>query len=148
MSSKVTSTFNDKGDVDNLTDLQIKYVVVPADKASNNIVFVCKIYYIDCLIKVLGIHNNTRNPTCTPTSLSKEEILSSHTCRSMISSFGLSVKDDYVVLPYLYWIHKCPYKERYIAGSAICSIKSLSKLLTTVLSTVKDEIQTYCDTAH
>jgi len=40
MSSKVRSIFNDKDVIDNLTDLHNKYVVVPADKASNNIVFV------------------------------------------------------------------------------------------------------------
>jgi len=122
--------FNDKSVVDNLTYLQNKYVVVPADTASNNIVFVCKTYYIDCLVKELGINNNTSNPTYTPTSLSKEEIISSH--KSVISFFGLSIKDDYVD----------------IAGSAKCSNKSLPKLLTTVLSKVKDVLQTYCDTAY
>jgi len=88
MSSKVRSIFNDKGVVDNLSDLHNKYVVVPAGKASNNIVFVRKTYYIDCLVKELGINNNTGNPTYTPTSLLKEEILSNH--KSVISSFGLS----------------------------------------------------------
>jgi len=63
MSYKVTSMFNDKGVVDNLTDLHNKSVVVPVDKASNNSVFVCKTYYIDCLVKELGINNKTGNPT-------------------------------------------------------------------------------------
>jgi len=67
MSSKVRSVFND-----NLTDLHNKYVVFPADKYSNNIVFMCKTYYMDCLVKELGINNNTGNPTYTPTSLSKK----------------------------------------------------------------------------
>jgi len=117
----------------------------------NNIVFVCKTYYIDGLVKELGIKNNMGNPTYPPTSLSKDEILSSH--KSVISSFGLSIKDDYVDLPSLYWIPKlhtckCPYKERHIAGSAAkCSTTSLSKLLAAVLSRVKDGLQTCCDTA-
>jgi len=135
MSSKARSTCNDKGVVDNLTDLQNKYVVVPADKTSNNIVFVCKTYYIDCLVKELGINNDTDSPTYTPTSLSKNEFLSNH--KSVISSFGLSIKDDCVDLPCLYWIpklHKCPYKEKYSAGSATWCTKSLSKFLTNVLS--------------
>jgi len=63
MSSKVRSIFNDKDVIDNLADLHSKYVVVPADKASNNIVFVCTTYYIDCLVKELGINNITGNPT-------------------------------------------------------------------------------------
>jgi len=61
MSSKVTcrSIFNDKDVVENLTDLHYKYVGVPADKASNKIVSVCKTYYIDCLVRKPGINNNT-----------------------------------------------------------------------------------------
>jgi len=56
-----------------------------------------------------------------------------------------------LTFPLYYWIlkfYKCPYKERYIAGFAKCSTKSLSKLLTTVLSTDKDGLQTYCYTAY
>jgi len=47
-------------------------------------------------IKELGTNNTTGNPTYTPTSLSKEGIFSNH--KSVISSFGLSVEDDYVYL--------------------------------------------------
>jgi len=61
MDSKVRSIFNDNDVVDKLTDLHSKYV--PVDKAFNNIVFVGKTYYIDCLVKELGINNNTGNPT-------------------------------------------------------------------------------------
>jgi len=85
MSSKVRSIFNDKYVIDNLTNLHSKYVVVPADEAFNNIVFVCKTYYIDCLVKELGFNNDMGNPTYSPTSLSKDEILSNH--KSVISSF-------------------------------------------------------------
>ena len=44
----------------------------------------------------------------------------------------------------MYWIqklHKDPYKHRFIAGSAKCSTKPVSKLLTTV----KDGLKKYCD---
>jgi len=51
MRSKVRSVYNDQYVAENLTELQNKYVVVPADIASNNVVFVCKTYYIDCLLK-------------------------------------------------------------------------------------------------
>jgi hypothetical protein len=50
-----------------------------SDKASNNIVFVCKSYYFECLIKELGINSNTSsNNTYRPTSLDKDEILANH----------------------------------------------------------------------
>ena len=40
------SVFKDQEAVKCLSSLHDKYVIVPADKASNNIVFVCKSYYI------------------------------------------------------------------------------------------------------
>ena len=54
-------------------------------------------------------------------------------------------------LPSLYWIpklHKDPYKQRYIAGSTKCSTKPLSKLLTSILSTVKDGLKKYCNVIY
>ena len=50
-----------------LSDLHNKYVFVPADKAPNNII-ICKRYYIEALIKELGLDNcsiPTRNSTYT-----------------------------------------------------------------------------------
>ena len=45
-------------------------------------------------------------------------------------------------------LHKCPFKQRYIAGSAKCSTEPLSKLLTCILSAVKIGLQSYCDTSY
>jgi len=50
-----TSTFKELNVAKHLFHLHKKYVVVLADKVPNNIVFVCKSHYIDCLIKELGI---------------------------------------------------------------------------------------------
>ena len=43
-----------------LDEIHEKFVVVPADKASNNIVFVCKTHYINCLMEELDM--NTMKP--------------------------------------------------------------------------------------
>jgi hypothetical protein len=124
-----------------------KYVIVPADKASNNIVFVCKSYYFECLIKELGMHNNTSsNTTYKPTSFDKDEILANHS--SFLTSLNIPSGEESEDLPYLYWItklHKTPYKERYIAGSSTCSTKELSIHLTKILSAVKEGQQKYCE---
>ena len=37
-----------------LSDLYNKYIFVPADKAPNNIIIICKRYYIETLIKEMG----------------------------------------------------------------------------------------------
>jgi len=58
MSTRATSIFKDPNVVKHLSHLYDKYVVVPAEKGPNNIIFVCKLYYIDCLIKELSIDNH------------------------------------------------------------------------------------------
>jgi len=67
------------------------------------------------------------------------------------ASFEIPTKDDALDLPSLYWmpkVHKYSLKQRYIAGSAKCSTKPLSKLLTYILSAVKMKLQSYCDTSY
>ena len=59
------SIFKDPNVAKDLSHLHDKYVVVPADKAPTNIIFVCKSHYIDCLIKELCINNSLGNPTYT-----------------------------------------------------------------------------------
>ena len=133
-----------------VSSLHDKYVIVPADKASNNIVFVCKSYYFECLIKEIDINSNTSsNTTYKPTSLDKDEILANH--RSFITSLNIPSGKESEDIPYLYWIpklHKTPYKESYITGSSTCSTKELSIHLTKILSAVKEGQQKYCETVY
>ena len=69
MSNRCKSVFDISEVPAELFELQEKYVVVPADKASNNIVFVCKTHYINCLVEKLGLNTSTGNPTCTPSAV-------------------------------------------------------------------------------
>ena len=132
-----------------LLDLHEKFVIVPADKAANNVTFICKHYYYQCLFEELGIGKTQGNPTYTPVSFSKTDVIANH--RSVLNSYGISTDEKELHLPLLYWtpkLHKCPYKQRYIAGSAVCSTKPLSVLLTKLLSEVKTGLQNYCETAY
>ena len=63
MSHRHESVFDDSDVAAELAEIHEKFVVVPADKASNNIVFVCKTHYINCLMEELGISTMTGNPT-------------------------------------------------------------------------------------
>ena len=139
----------DQPDVkDTLHKLHANYVLVPTDKAANNAIIVCKKYYIDTLVKELGINNvNINNPTYIPIDDSFEAIMKSH--NQFITSVGLEISEEDQNLPYLYWtpkLHKSPYKHRFIAGSIKCTTKDLSCLLTKVLSTIKDGLVRYCNT--
>ena len=123
MSTRSTSIFKDPNVAQHLSLLHDRYVIVSADKAPNNIVFVSKSDYVDCLIKKLGIDNSLGNPTYTPTTLTKEEILDNH--RSVLCSFGISIKDEELDLLSLYWIPKFLWKCLYQV-MAHCDFPSFS----------------------
>ena len=43
--------------LDNLNKMHENFVLVPTDKASNNVIVVCKKYYLDVVIKELSLNN-------------------------------------------------------------------------------------------
>ena len=49
--------------LDALEQLKDQFVVVPIDKASNNIAFVCKRFYAQVLVSELGLDNKNSCPT-------------------------------------------------------------------------------------
>ena len=111
-------------------------------------IIVCKKYYIDIPVKDLEISNvNINNPTYILTDDSFETILKSH--NQFITSVGLEMSEEDQNLPYLHWtpkLHESPYKPRFISGSSKCMTKSLSCLLTKVLSTINNGLMRYCGT--
>ena len=148
MSRRHESVFDDPDVAAELAEIHEKFVVDPSDKASNNIVFVCQTHYINCLMEEVGMSTMTENPTYNLTAMSKDEILQNH--HSVMLTFGISLPEEDIDLSKLYWIpklHKNPYKQRYIAGSAKRSTKPLSQILTRILTAVKEDLQ-YCDTAY
>ena len=128
-----------------LSDLHSKYVFVPADKAPNNVIIICKRYYIETLIKELGLDNcstPTGNSTYTSCQMSSEDIVNTHD--TFMKSLGIELSDDDKKLPYLYWtpkLHKSPVKHRFIAGSSKCTTKELSSLLTEILTVIKTGLE-------
>ena len=149
MSVNATSVFKDPDVTKLLSTIHDKCFVVPADNAQNNIFFACKMYNIQSFFCEVDVENNSMNKTYTATALSKEEIVENH--KSVQFSFGLRAKDDDCDLPSMYWIpelYKNPYKQCYIVGSAKCTPKFLSKLLTSILTGVKEGLQSYHDTCY
>ena len=112
---------NDPDVKDTLRRLHDDFVLVPADKAANNVIVVCKKYHIETLIKELGINTTIISPNSTYilSTDSFDKILKSH-CK-FIESVGLEMSGEDKNLSYLYWtpkLHKVPFKHRFIAGSS------------------------------
>ena len=86
-----------------LSDLHNKYVFVPADKVPNNVIIICKRYYIETLIKELRLDNcstPTENSTYTSCQMSSEDIVNTHD--TFMKSLGIELSDDDKRLPCLY----------------------------------------------
>ena len=82
----------------------------------------------------------TGNPSYNLTAMSKDEIIKKKKTPFVTLTFGIALPEEDIDLPKLYWIpklHKNPYKQRYFAGSAKCSTKPLSQILTRILIAVK-----------
>ena len=140
------SIFSDPDVVRELSRLHENFVIVPADKASNNYTFVCKRHYVSILSEELGLNSLSGNPTYNLTDLSASEVLDNH--KSVLTSFGIETSDDELDIYWIPKMHKNPYKHRLIAGSSKCSTKPLSILLTKLLTYIKQGLQKYCETAY
>ena len=106
MSRRQESVFNDPDVAAELAEIHEKCVLVPADKASNNIVFVCKTHYINCLMEELGMSTMTGNPTYNLTAMSKDKNLQNH--HSVMLTLGISFPEESI--DWIPKLHKNPYK--------------------------------------
>ena len=116
----------------------MNYVLVPADKAANNVVVVWRLYYINTLKRELVDTNAYK----LQPSLNERVIVDGHGCHTA-QHFGVKAKENQDKVPTLYWLpklHKNPYKARFIANSSSCTTTELSKLLTSCLTAVKNMI--------
>lgn len=96
-------------------------VMVPTDKAANNVAFVCKALYV----KELRNELSRRDGAYESWNENPDQIIQRH--RNFLSHCHLAGQDK---LPYLYWMPKL-HKEgkRFIAGSPACSTREASKVL-------------------
>ena len=115
--------------------------MVPADKASNNIIFVCKQYYLNV------IRDEVKQDTeCTHLRYHEtaDTIIKKHV--SFMRTIDIKVDTTMQKLPSFYWLpkmHKTPVGPRFIAASYSCTTKPLSRLLTKCLSLVLTHFQQY-----
>lgn len=129
-----------------LKDFREHYVLVPADKASNNVLIVCKKYYLDVVLRELDNSDCSDQQTYTPCSLAVDSIVREHL--AFMDRHDLRVHDEMQQLPAFYWLpkmHKNPIGSRFIAASSACTTKPLSQLLTVCLKAVTNHFKEYCE---
>ena len=97
-----------------IQDFHRKYVLVPADKAANNVVVVWRLHYINTLKQELS-----GTKAYKETSEEEKSVVNGH-CNHLALKFSVCVKERQDRLPTMYWLpklHKTPYKARFIANS-------------------------------
>ena len=114
-----------------LNTLLDHFVLVPVDKASNNIAIICKKFYMDTLKQELSsktfenvpISDQTFNDSC-------KQFLTTH---KIPASYQGNVEYD---TPFIYWsakMHKHPPKFRFITSGTHSILSGLSKMVTKCL---------------
>ena len=140
-----------------LEEIHSKFVLVPIDKASNNIGFVCKKYFLETLVK------ETESDTYEEHVEKEDEIIKHivEECQSVRVKAGevnhqnngkrttrATAKKISGKLPCIHAtikMHKSPVKFRFIIGDRQSIMKPLAKKMVSILSLVMNTLKRYCD---
>ena len=121
-----------------LEKLHHKYVLVPTDKASNNVTIVCKKFYVSLINKEIMSTNFQR------VNKSPEEVINVH--KKFLASVGIEMEQDNKELPYIYCTpkqHKSPIGFRYITAGFNSSLQQLSVLVGICLKSMLHSAKNY-----
>jgi hypothetical protein len=128
-----------------LKKLHRDFVLVPADKSDNNVIIVCKQYFIQCLFKELLPLSLDKPQTYELQEDTVAEV--SARLKTVLKSAGIDVPDDDDDLPFMYWaakMHKDPLSQRYITTSLGTVTKPLSQLVCKCLKLVQEQMSRHC----
>ena len=111
-----------------LHSVHSRFVLAPADKASNNVIIICKKFYFDMLAKELGVtpsgvsvgNNTYKKCTSSETDIVKEHL-------SFLSKYNIIPDTTDSNLPGLYWLpklHKDHFALLLLQASALLNLLS------------------------
>ena len=141
--SATKPVLEDEDAVAALSDLHSKFVVVPIDKASNNVAIICKRYYIQKLLNEVGVPGDI-SPTYKMSGRNTEDVIADNTI--FCEKFGLSLDDRMKTLPFMYWLpkmHYSPPRCRFIVASSSCSTKPLSRLASSIYKHIFNQVRNF-----
>ena len=140
---KVSSVLKRKDVIDCLSEIHTNFVVVPIDKAANNVAFICKRFYVEVILKEIGILG-VGNETYVRIDRDKDEIVNDNV--SFSKRLGLVVSEKNLDLPCIYWTpkkHKNPTGKRFIIASKHCSTKLISRSVSLVFKLIYHQIENF-----
>ena len=141
----ISKTLSDKNANDCLENLKEKYVLVPIDKAANNVAFVCKRFYAEKLLKEMGFLGND-NPTYTIYQRRNIQTVIKNKEKEIKTKFKRSICKEMKSLPTAYWtpkMHKKPVGARFIIASKQCVTKEISKDIASLFKLFLKQVRNY-----
>ena len=127
-----------------LEELHEKFVLVPIDKAANNIAVICKKHYVAVMVKELG-KLEKRSETYEEIEDRQEEV-AERLAKEMKKEFGITVEKEEKVMSMMYWspkMHKNPSGARFIIASKRCVTKKLARCGTKIFKVFQDMVEKY-----
>ena len=137
-------TLKDPDVVTYLDQLHEKFVLVPIDKAANNVAIVCKKFYVEVILREIGASGQSTNKTYASADRSAEEIISES--KDYAKKLGLNIDDKDLELPSMYWMpkmHKSPSGSRFIIASKHCSTKPISKAVSSAFKLIFKQVESF-----
>ena len=144
--NRVAEVLKNKTCKDSLSKLQENFVIAPIDKATGNVAFICKRFYATVLIRELGLVNEVGSKTYDGKIRKNSADIVKKNVKDLKKEFDIDVSSDNSCLPHIYWLpkmHKNPIKFRFIIAAPKCSIKPLSKAVTSVFKLFYNQIEHY-----
>ena len=126
-----------------LKSFQQKFVLTPIDKASNNVSIICKRYYVEVVLKEIGILGDGNN-TYEKANHSKEGIIDEN--QQFSERLGYKLSEMEKDPPNMYWIpkmHKNPTKHRFTVASKSCSTKQLSTAVSNTFKLIHRQTENF-----
>ena len=143
---KHTSPTLKQAEVSNyLSQLHDKFVLVPIDKAANNVAIVCKKFYVQVILREIGASGaQSINQTYIEAGKSPQEIVSES--QEYTKRLGLEIEDKDMALPSMYWMpkmHKSPSGARFIIASKHCATKPISKAVSNAFKLIFKQVDNF-----
>ena len=126
-----------------LKDLHSRFVIVPIDKAANNVSIICKRFYVMRLLKEVGAIGKS-DPTYEISNINPVELINDDVM--LCERYGLKIEEGQKTLPIMYWtpkMHYTPSRARFIVSSAKCSTKPISRLVSNAFKLIFNQIQNF-----
>ena len=144
---KVTEVLKDKDAREYLSYLHEHFVLARIDKATGNVSIICKRFYAEVLVKELGLdeRDNNNGTYVHVSDTSTEAIIQKH-IRELSSKLGIDLSEEDQCLPHMYWLpkkHKVPSKQRFIVAAVKCTLKPISKMVTSLFKLFYRQIENY-----